>query len=157
MSIQLRRAIESDAEAACEVVRRSIIELCDADHHDDSATLAAWLRNKTSNFFKRVISAESNSCVVAVLADKLCAFGHISHSGVIGLLYVAPDARFMGASTMMLEWLEGEARRLGVRVVTLESSLTARRFYEARGYAQVGEPKNGFGITKSWPMKKSIA
>jgi hypothetical protein len=46
-----RRAVLSDADAACEVVRRSIVDLCQADHHGDSDILAKWLANKTpANF-----------------------------------------------------------------------------------------------------------
>jgi len=90
---------------------------------------------------------------VAIVDGEVCGFGHINHDGVIGLLYVAPEARFLGASTAMLEWLENEVARLGIRIVRLESSLTAKRFYEARGYVEAGEPTAGFGITKGWPIR----
>jgi GNAT superfamily N-acetyltransferase len=156
MRISVRRSVESDAPAACNVVRRSITDLCVADHQNDHATVAEWLENKTVVFFQRVINAESNSCVVATLDGKICGFGHINHTGVIGLLYVAPEARFMGVSTAMLEWLESEAPRLGIPTVTLESSLTAKKFYEARGYVQSGEPTPGYGITNGWPMEKRL-
>ena len=156
MGIIIRRAMESDAVAACDVVRRSISELCVADHCNNEATLTAWLENKSVDTFLRLIRAESKSCVVAILDDNICGFGHIDHSGAIGLLYVAPDARFLGASTAMLGWLEDEAFRLGVKAVTLNSSLTAREFYMARGYALAGEPIAGFGITQAWPMSKQL-
>jgi putative acetyltransferase len=157
MGMTTRRAIDSDAAAACEVVRRSITELCTADHHNDQATVTAWLENKTIAMFRRLINAESKSCVVAIIDDNICGFGHINHSGEIGLLYVAPEARFRGASTAMLQWLEDEVSRLGVRTVFLRSSLTAKRFYEGRGYVQAGEAKPGFGITSGWPMVKQLA
>src|SRR5262245_40297597 len=108
MTIAVRRAIPSDANAACNVVRRSIGELCVADHQNDAATLAAWLENKTIAFFEQIINEESNSCVVALHDANVCGFGHINHSGVIGLLYVAPEARFSGVSSAMLTWLENE-------------------------------------------------
>jgi hypothetical protein len=34
-ALQIRDAVASDAEAACVVMRRSIAELCVADHRDD--------------------------------------------------------------------------------------------------------------------------
>jgi GNAT superfamily N-acetyltransferase len=157
MSVTIRRAIESDAGPACDVVRRSIIELCVTDHRYDEETLAAWLSNKTLEMFTRLILAETKSCVVAVLNDKVCGFGHINHSGNVGLLYVDPDARFLGASTAMLHWLEEEVFRLGVNTVSLNSSDTARQFYKSRGYVQTGEPVAGFGITFGWPMTKRLA
>jgi len=148
--------MESDAVAACEVVRQSISELCVADHCNDEKTLSAWLENKSVDMFQRMIRDETKSCVVAILDDTVCGFGHISHSGNIGLLYVAPEARFLGASTAMLGWLEDEAFRLGVKAVTLNSSLTAKPFYLARGYVMAGDPIAGFGITNSWPMSKRL-
>jgi GNAT superfamily N-acetyltransferase len=157
MSVTIRRAIESDAAAARDIVRRSITQLCIADHHDDEGTLAAWLRNKTVETFTRLNVAESKSCVVAVLNDNVCGFGHISHSGIVGLLYVDPEARFLGASTAMLNWLEEEVSRLGVNTVSLNSSYTARQFYKSRGYIQTGEPVAGFGITFGWPMAKRLS
>jgi hypothetical protein len=42
----IRDATPADAEAACKVMRQSIAELCEADHHDDQKILAAWLANK---------------------------------------------------------------------------------------------------------------
>jgi hypothetical protein len=46
-TMHVRDASEQDAEAACAVVRRSIIELCILDHQCDPGTLAGWLLNKT--------------------------------------------------------------------------------------------------------------
>jgi hypothetical protein len=43
----IREAVAGDAEEACTVVRRSIAELCAADHGNDPAILARWLDNKT--------------------------------------------------------------------------------------------------------------
>jgi GNAT superfamily N-acetyltransferase len=152
----VRLATESDAEAACDVVRRSIRELCEEDHRNDPVTLEAWLEDKTVRRFQQLIRAESKHCVVALLADLVCGFGHIDHSGEIGLLYVAPEARFLGASTAMLRWLEEAARRSGLASIRLHSSLTARGFYAARGYREDGEPKPGFGITWQYPMVRRL-
>jgi len=40
--LQIRDAVAPDAEAACVVMRRSIAELCAADHRDDPKILAQW-------------------------------------------------------------------------------------------------------------------
>jgi N-acetylglutamate synthase-like GNAT family acetyltransferase len=157
MPVSVRKAVESDAESACDVVRRSIKELCVADHRNDRDTLDAWLENKTVAMFERLINAESKSCVVALRNDQICGFGHMNHTGEVGLLYVAPEARFLGASTLMLAWLEEQAAGLGLNAVFLNSSLTAKRFYEARGYVQTDDPTPGFGITSGWPMVKQLA
>jgi hypothetical protein len=47
IEMHIRDAVPEDAAAACEVMRRSISELCSADHHDDPVILGRWLANKT--------------------------------------------------------------------------------------------------------------
>lgn len=44
---EIRVVTADDARAACEVLRRSILECCVDDHRNDPAILAKWLRNKT--------------------------------------------------------------------------------------------------------------
>lgn len=45
--MKIRDAVAEDAIEACEALRRSITELCVADHRNDPDLLANWLRNKT--------------------------------------------------------------------------------------------------------------
>ena len=45
--MDIREANAEDTEEACQVLRRSIIELCAADHRNDPTLLTAWLSNKT--------------------------------------------------------------------------------------------------------------
>ena len=46
----VRRADPRDAQAATDVLRRSITELCVLDHRGDADTLGKWLANKTPGF-----------------------------------------------------------------------------------------------------------
>ena len=45
--MDIRTANENDAESACYIVRRSIKELCFADHQNDAQAIQGWLANKT--------------------------------------------------------------------------------------------------------------
>jgi hypothetical protein len=45
--MEIRDATVEDAAPACEVLRRSITQLCVADHANDPAILMPWLANKT--------------------------------------------------------------------------------------------------------------
>jgi hypothetical protein len=45
--MRVRDACEQDADKACAVIRRLIVELCTLDHQGDAATLERWLANKT--------------------------------------------------------------------------------------------------------------
>ena len=50
----IRDAKLEDAVAACEVARRSIAELCEADHGGDPEIVARWLANKTAGEHARL-------------------------------------------------------------------------------------------------------
>ncbi len=50
-AMEIRDATPDDAIAGCEVLKRSIAELCAADHESKPAILAQWLGNKTTENF----------------------------------------------------------------------------------------------------------
>ena len=104
--MEIRDAVPEDAPAGCVVMRRSIAELCVADHKNDPAILARWLGNKTVENFVAWISRPDNSLMVAVENARILAVGSVNDSGMIGLNYVSPDARFRGVSRTLLCALE---------------------------------------------------
>lgn len=152
--MEIRRASADDADEACAVVRRSIVELCHADHQGDAPTMTAWLANKTAANMRRWIAQWH--VFVAVEDERMAGVGAIRASGEIALNYVSPDARFSGVSKALLRRLEQQAAEMGVEVVTLLSSATAHRFYGAVGYRDTGPPLTGFGITSGYPMAKRV-
>jgi GNAT superfamily N-acetyltransferase len=155
IAMKVRNAVPEDAPAACHVMRRSIAELCTADHNNDPAILQRWLSNKTPEVFRSWIKPE-NSLLVAVDDNNILAVGCVSSAGRITLNYVSPDARFRGASSALLAALERCAIEGGNTSCTLDSTKTARRFYLARGYAEEGPVGGKFGTAGGYPMSKRL-
>ena len=155
--MEIRDALPEDAAAACEVIRRSISELCGADHLNDPVILGRWLANKTPEIVASWISRPCNSVLVAVENATILAVGAVTDAGEITLNYVSPDARFRGASRAMLVALETRARDRGNRRCTLFSTETARRLYQTAGYIEVGPAQHKLGTTSSYPMSKQLA
>src|SRR5579883_1272013 len=155
--MEIRRARMSDAETICALLRRSIIELCVADHRDDPAILDAWLANKIPDNVRRWIERPDNNLFVAAEGDDILAVGCVTDAGEISLNYVSPDARFRGVSKAMLAALEATARERGAERSTLVSTETARRFYRSAGYVEQAPQASRFGDEASYPMTKSLA
>jgi GNAT superfamily N-acetyltransferase len=153
----IRRAMPSDAASACDVVRRSINLLCLADHHSDERTISRWLANKTEANFNTWIKSEQHVALVAEKAGQLVGFALLRRTGILALLYVAPESRYEGISKALLWNLERQSFELGVTEISIESSLTALRFYRDCGYISTGAPVQGFGVTYRYPMSKRIA
>jgi GNAT superfamily N-acetyltransferase len=153
--MEIRDAAMEDAAGACEVMRRSIAELCVVDHRGDVDVLARWLSNKTPDTFRSWIAHQGNSVLVAVEQDVILGVGAVTETGEITLNYVSPDARFRGVSRAVLGALEGRAMKQGNVRCTLTSTETARRFYRANGYVEDRLPAEEFS-TSGCPMSKVL-
>ena len=156
MSLEIRAATPEDAAAACQVMRRSIAELCFADHRNEEAILNRWLGNKTPEVFVSWLGQPDHSLLVAVEDGNILAVGSVTDAGEITLNYVSPDARFRGVSRALLGALEARAIERGNARCTLTSTKTARRFYQANGYVEDGLPAGNFGTSSGYPMTKLL-
>ena len=76
--MEIRDAVAGDAAAACEVLRRSISELCVADHGNDATILAKWLSNKTPEIVGSWIAQPGNSMLVAVEGGTILGVGSVT-------------------------------------------------------------------------------
>jgi len=134
--MHIRPARPDDAVAACDVLRRSITELCAADHGGNEAFLARWLANKTTQNLRGWI--EGSYVFIAEEDRRILGVAALTGTGHITLNYVAPEARFTGVSKALLSALESKAAAMGCRQCTIISTKTAERFYWAAGYREQG-------------------
>jgi GNAT superfamily N-acetyltransferase len=154
--MQIRKAVAADAPAACRLVRRSIIELCAADHRGDQAVLQRWLNNKTPDIVASWIARPDSTVLLGVAQEAILGVGSVTDAGEIVLNYVSPDARFRGVSKAMLAALEARAIQLANQQTTLHSTATALRLYLACGYAADGPGEHRFGSAAGYPMTKRL-
>jgi len=153
--IAVRPAEPGDAAAAAAVMRASIRRLCAADHGEDPDRVAAWCANKTAAHFRRWLADPDTRLFVAELDGRIAAVGSVSTDGEVLLNYVAPRARFRGASSALLARLETELASLGHAEGRLDSTATARAFYLARGWTDAAPPATWRGMP-AWPMRKPL-
>ena len=156
MEIEIRDALPEDAPKACVVLRRSISELCHADHGNDPEILTRWLGNKTPDIVTSWIVQPGNSVLVAVEDTEILGMGSVTDAGEITLNYVSPDARWRGVSRALLGALEKRAIERGNVRCTLRSTETAHRFYLDAGYVDDGPPAGIFGTRSGYQMSRRI-
>jgi len=137
-SVVVRLAASEDAESVVTVLRRSITELCVADHRNLPGVLGPWLDNKTAANVRAWIESTRNFMVVAEGDAGVCGVASMSTSGGILLCYVLPQVQSTGVGRALLATLEEEARRQGLRELSLESTVAARGFYVRHGYRPRG-------------------
>lgn len=134
MAIRIRQATDADARDATRTLRRSIRALCVADHRNDPAEIDSWLANKTEMSWQAWVAREDAIVLVAERDQTLVGVGMATLGGEIVLNYVDPDARFCGVSKAILSGLENALRSHGARRCRVESTITARPFYESCGF-----------------------
>lgn len=149
----IRDAVPDDAAAATLVLRRSITELCTADHLGRAERLEPWLANKTPENLVAWIAARGTRIVVAEDAGAILGVGGATARGEILLNYVSPDARFRGVSKAVLDVLEVWLANGGIDIFRLSSTATARQFYLGRGYSGTGRSP-GYGGMIDHDMQK---
>jgi GNAT superfamily N-acetyltransferase len=154
--MKIRDAQLEDAPTACDVLRRSITELCIADHGNNPEILTRWLSNKTAENVASWIARPDNSLLVAEDEGTIVAVGSVTDAGHIDLNYVSPDSRFRGVSRSIMRALESRAKERLNAQCTLSSTETARQFYISAGYVETGPPDRKFGLQSGYPMSKDL-
>jgi GNAT superfamily N-acetyltransferase len=154
----VRVAQEADAEGVCEVLKRSVREVCVQDHRFDQALLESWCGNKTPDKVRSWIRDSENFFLVLEggLGQLLGAAVYNRANRVIDLCYLVPEAIGQGNGLRLLSSLEAEAKRLGHERISLFSTRTARMFYTRGGYVPNGEPKPVAGAVVGFPMIKTL-
>ena len=79
---------------------------------------------------------EHHSLVAVESDDLIVGFGDIDGTGYLDRLYVHKDRQSMGIATALCDRLEGA---VDAPLITTHASITARPFFEDRGYRVIRE------------------
>lgn len=154
LPVEVRPAVPEDAAAICDVLRESIQVCCKADHHDDSAIVARWLANKTTENVEKWVTAPHLVALVAARAEDTLGFALLT-GHELALCYVVPRALYQGVGKALLQSVERSALARGVDVMTLDSTKTALPFYFRNGFSACGPVRSWAGL-EAQPMTKTL-
>ena len=152
----IRATTAQDAAEICMVLRRSITELCAADHQNDPQILSQWLANKTEDNLRGWIAREGQIYCVAEIDGRIAGVAAVSATDGVLLNYVSPDYQYRGVSKALMAVSEGWLKQQGQVVSRLTSTATAKQFYEKLGYLPEGDAKTGRSGIPSFPMSKAL-
>ena len=89
--------------------------------------------------------------------SQIVGFSSITHQGYLHSMFVHKDFQGKGIATILLNEIERYATARGIMRITSEVSLTARPFFEKRGYIVEVEQKrkaNQLYLTNFWMAKR---
>jgi len=77
--------------------------------------------------------------VVAEFKGKIVGFTEYEPSGHVDCFYVHHEHQRLGIGKVLLQWIETELQKQNVHRLYAEVSVTARAFFESRGFTVVEE------------------
>lgn len=155
---RIQDANVSDSAQVCDVLRRSILEVCAPDYNNNQPVIDEWLSNKTEdNISTWIQSGSAFSVVCTDEGDIVAGFGLITREGEILLIYLAPEALHKGNGKLILQKMENFASLEGLTEIRTTSSITAKAFYERNGFIQDGPPQLVGYIEGDFPLVKKLS
>lgn len=125
----LRRYVTTDLDGVIEVFQRAIREVACRDY--DPAQVAAWSKVERDDWEPWRLTRPT---WVAVLGEQIVGFSDLEADGHLDMMFVHPAHQGIGIASMLLATVEDAARQQGLARIFTEASITARPFFQRRGF-----------------------
>lgn len=131
--IRIRKALLSDIYALPALFINSIVSTCKNDYSPEQIKVwcssiqqkVRWEKNIQDDFF-----------LIAEQSKQLIGFASIQNLSYLDFLYVHPQFQKQGVAGKLYQLLEEEAMRNKVVILQTEASITAKRFFEKKGFSE---------------------
>ncbi|WP_297284543.1 GNAT family N-acetyltransferase [Bacteroides sp.] len=155
--ITIRVALNTDIEEIQSLYRNTVLVINRRDY--SQAEVEDWA-SCGDDLSKIEDMIKTHYFIVAVnRQSEIVGFSSITSQGYLHSMFVHKDFQGKGIATMLLEEIERYAITAGIVRITSEVSLTARPFFEKKGYVVEGEQKrkaNQLSLT-NFRMAREVA
>ncbi len=131
--MQIRKYQKSDCKEMAELFYNTVHSINSADYSTEQ--LNAWATGSV-NLEKWNKRYNESYTLVAVKDDIILGFGNIYSYGYLDMLYVHKDYQHKGIASEICSRLE---KHFDVDKIKVHSSITAKPFFEKRGYKTLYE------------------
>ena len=136
--MRIRKFRASDSAAVARLHRDTIRNINSKDYPPEQ--VAVWAKRSTARRMKK--SLKDRQRYVAIEKNRIVGFGDYKKDGEMSGLYIHKDYIGKGAGSKLLNKMETEAAKRGIREFHTISTITARNFYEKHGYHVVEKSKH---------------
>ncbi|MEG1209774.1 MAG: GNAT family N-acetyltransferase [Leclercia sp.] len=135
--MKTRLAVPHEAEECWNVRNLSIRHGCKTSY--SASVLKAWTPAAMPEHFREVI-ADNPFFVVEMPDARIVATGFLDLAAAsVEAIFTLPDYSGKGMASLILEKIKDEARRRGMKQLTLSSTPNAQTFYEKHGFVFIRE------------------
>ena len=153
----IRAALQSDAVELKKLFQNTVLAINRRDYSQAEVEDWASCGDDLSNIENMI---KTHYFIVAVnQQSEIVGFSSITSQGYLHSMFVHKDFQGEGIATMLLNEIEQYAITNGIMRITSEVSLTARPFFEKKGYIVEEEQKrkaNQLSLTNFWMAKQTI-
>jgi putative acetyltransferase len=128
---QVRNYAPGDIDALIDLFRSSVRIVAGRDYTQDQVT--AWAPDEIDRIAWAARCANWQT-FVAELQNSLVGFASVEPDGHLDMMYVHPEHQGKGIASALLEHVEQFAHRHGLARLYTEASITARPYFEHRGF-----------------------
>lgn len=150
--MKIRQYNPSDCESITRLFYNTVHTVNAVDYTEEQLAVWATGREDVAEWNKRFLASYT---LVAEANGQVVGFGNLDGSGYLDMLYVAADYQRRGVATALCNRLE---KRCESSCVEVHASVTAKIFFEKRGYTVVKEQyveRSGVFL-KNYVMNKQI-
>jgi len=134
----IQKFTPADTGAMIALFYRSVHEV--ACQHYSPAQLDAWApRDMNAEAWRH--RCQNRQTWLAWEKDTLAGFLELEDDGHLDLLYVSPDYQRCGVARQLYQKAENHAYETGITLLFVEASLSARGFFESRGFKMISSQK----------------
>ena len=134
--MELRKYKSEDCTTLAELFFQTVHSINSKDYTNDQ--LDAWATGDVDiSAWNR--SFLNHNTLVAEINTTIVGFGDMDDNGYLDKLFVHKDYQGKGVATAIVNELEQQAVRHGVTLFSTHASITAKPFFEKRGYRVVRE------------------
>ncbi|NMM99564.1 acetyltransferase, GNAT family [Bifidobacterium sp. DSM 109958] len=137
MRFLIRKYRSDDAAATLAAFRRSVVGLASHDYDPEQIRTWAGQAGDLRQWDERRSSADTWVAVPEGNANALAGFIDVDGNGYIDMLFVDPDYARCGAASALLARVARRAAEQGAGELSVHTSITARPFFERRGFRVV--------------------
>ena len=153
--IVIRAYAPEDVDACAALFTRAVREGAARDY--DAAQGAAWAPDEIDRA-RWAARLGGRPTWVATVGGGIAGFSDLEPDGHIDMLFVHPDHQGRGVAATLLDWIEARAAEAGIQRLFTEASLTARGFFEKRGFRVIvaqDVPLRG-QVLRNYRMEKTL-
>jgi len=134
-----KKASISDLEEMQQLYVETIQSVCKNDYNPKQ--IEAWIYGvKNTDRWMEVI--ETQYVLLAIIENQIVGFGTLKDGNYIDFFYIHKDFQRQGIADKILTELELEAKKHNSKIITSDISITAKPYFEKKGFIVKAEQKN---------------